>query len=68
MGSPAALVLATGEIGADLPAVAESVEEAAVAGGAGVAAGDLVAQAGLQEADAAAGRTLFSARSLQGCG
>lgn len=63
-----ALVLATGETGADFPAIAKSIEEAAVAGCTGVAAGDLMPKAGLQEADTAAGGTLFSARSLQFCG
>lgn len=70
-GSPVAqaLVLATWEGGADLPAVAEGVEEPAVAGGTGVTARDLVAQAGLQEADAAArGAPLLPACSLQGRG
>lgn len=68
LAAPRALVLAAGEVGADFPAVAEGVEEAAVAGGTGVAAGDLVAQAGLQETDTAAGGALLTARSLQLCG
>lgn len=68
LAAPRALVLATGEVGADFPAVAEGVEEAAVAGGTGVTAGDLVAQAGLQETDAAAGGALLTALSLQFCG
>lgn len=68
LAAPWALVLATGEVGADFPAVAKGVEEAAVAGGTGVAAGDLVAKAGLQETDAAAGGALLTACSLQFCG
>lgn len=71
MGSPVvqALVLAAWEGGADLPAVAEGVEKPAVAGGTGVTAGDLVAQAGLQETDTTArGASLLPACSLQGRG
>lgn len=68
LAAPRALVLAAGEVGADFPAVAEGVEEAAVAGGTGVTAGDLVAEAGLQETDTAAGGALLTALSLQFCG
>lgn len=62
------LVLAAGETAAYFPAVAKSIEEAAVASGTGVTAGDLMPKAGLQEADATAGGTLFAACSLQFCG
>lgn len=62
------LVLAAGGAAADFPAVANGVEEAAVAGSAGVAARELLPEAGLQETDAAAGGTLLPARSLQFCG
>lgn len=69
-GGPAARgsVLAAGGSGAEFSAVANGVEEAAVAGGAGVTAGDLLAKAGLEEADAAAGGALFSPFGLQFCG